>query len=853
MSFSSSNAMGFHSDFWDHHSQLTKPVASSLASLKGIGFFNDNVCKPDLPNNGKVDEFKGPRIYMGALNIRNDICEYIKYFNVAQLKQYMADKGVDTDHITCADVVNDYKLIENLAHVQQLVALTQKYEDPDPTAFVAKVPRKNEKDIEEAGTKAASYLTYSSDFKIKYVPPPLAKKCPSTAYPSFTLMFAAAVDAVHKFALSDAEESKEAVSYVKRACLHLQLFTGGAISGAQLIYDLLQDYATMGYVLIDDKSDGKPPATIREAIEMAKFVIRGEMQQRTIYKPDLAISLSPGGFLLPMFVGFVDYLMELNIMNMTVPISGSSAGSITSVVTSVYNRNRYEIMELFEEPAEAFMSNTPRGTLDEVFTPMVSAFVPKELYKTLNERIGRVQVNYGVRKDGEFEPRCVTSYESNEALINAVRASSNVPSFFKMGAVVINGEEAYDGLFAANNFFVGATKSPGRRTVRFSPMPLGIGRFIGTSLMNGVANSFLQKKDMFYIHFIRLKSLIRQLLTRRMEYLRLDKTEQWRAEIEQSIKVYNAIATSKRSRGIPTGEVEKWMKMLSTKPGETQSEGAQQDCALTKLFRLVVASERALKIGTGSKRHAGGYKEKLGSGNILRTFTDPTKSDYNGVEFLSTPHTLIEWLSYELVYVSDEELSKNPAEEEINTLKDILHHLTPPASFTYHFTDFPFIILSGLSTLENMVPSFYPAETHTGRHLFDTGRAMGLRWLLAEYIAFENWLYLRIRQLTEEPELATLEWQKVTPRATQEAHAHNVEPLHIRQYDRLNSTVNLMRKERVYELLQLFEEQAPVTDAKRLLFRLQNRLMRRALAYGIVNPHFLHILGHRHFWINEDF
>ncbi|GBE62797.1 lysophospholipase like protein [Babesia ovata] len=827
MGFSSSDSIGFHSGFWDHHSQLTKPVAASLSNLKKRGFFDENVCRKDAPNNGKIEEFKGPRIYMGDLNPQNDICEYVKYLNFRDVKQYLADKGVDTENISCADLINDYKLIENLAHVQQLVALTQHYEDPDPTAFVAKVPRKDDMDIEEAEMKAASYLAYGSDFKIKYVAPPLAKKCPSAAYPSFNLLFATVIDAIQGFLRAEAEDSKAAVTYLKSACLHLQLFTGGAVSGAQLVYDVLQDYGTMGYVLIDDMYNGAPPPTMRDAMEMAKYVIKDEMRQRNVFKPDLAISLSPGGFLLPMFVGFVDYLMELNIMNMTVPISGSSAGSITSVVTTIYNRNR--------------------GTLDEVFSPLVLAFVPKELYKTLSERIGPVQVNFGVRKEGKFEPRYVTLAESNEALLDAVRASSNVPGFFTVGAIDMNGEPAYDGLFATNNFFTGATKSPGRRTVRFNPMPLGIGRAVGSNLMNSVANSFLQKKDMYYIHFIRLKSLIKQMLTRRMEYMRSDKMEQWQEEIQQCMKVYNAM--SKTGTGIATSEVETWVKMLSTKPGETQSESGQQDCALTRLFRLVVASERALKIGANSKKHAGGYKDKLGRISLMRTFANPGQSKFNGVEFLSTPYTLIEWLSYEWEYVGDAEAPKSPAEEEIKVLRDILHHLTPPSSFTYHFTDFPYILMSALCTLKNIIPAFYPAEKHTGRHLFDTGRAIGFRWLLAEYIAFENWLYLRIRQLTEEPDLAILEWQKVTPKATEEARTSNVEPLHTRQFNRLEGTVRLMRKEKIDELLEHFEERAAVKDAHKLVFQMQNRLVRRALAYEVINPYFLHILGHRHFWV----
>ncbi|GIX66400.1 FabD/lysophospholipase like protein [Babesia caballi] len=854
MSLFSSNEAGFFPNFLRAYDTLSQPVNLTLKAYAEDGFVFDGICtapRGKLPKQrGGAETFNGPRVYMDKLNIERDICQYFDYLDHNNVREFFLKNGMEIESMNCQEMLKNHRLREVADQVQELIGLTSAYKDPDPTAFVAKIPPSGKPDIRLAGQNGSSYNAYDSDFKVNYVPPTDVKTCPTSAYPSFYHLFTTVADAVDGLLRVGGQIDGPNFDYLVNACRHVELFTGGTFLCVEVVRDILEDYSRLNYVKLSPKFTLAPPKTLRDSLKMVEDVKKEMLEQRGIFRADLAISLSGGGFLIPMFIGFMDYMMEINMFNMSTPIAGSSAGAITLVTTLMNTVNRYDKMVLTETLCEHIRSGTPRGNLDEVAPGRLMRILPPGTYKAMNERVGTAQINYAAVHNGEPQSRFVTKASSDKDMMDALRASCNVPGFYTIGPIKYKGEDAYDGLFATDMYYMGALKAPARRTVRFVPFPIGYGRTVRKNLLNDVANAYLQKKEEYYVHYIRLKSLTKQLTLRRLEYEHLGMLDEWRKELTLSLSVYKTICKCRSDVRYAKETIYQWANIMSAKPGETKPMASKEkDCTLPELFKLVVASERSLHLGENTYMHAGAVDEPLAGVNIMKKYGYPLyPAAENDAHFLGTPHTVKEWLSYELLRLDKKAGSKaaTASEEEIDLLTEMLHHLSPPDSFAYYFTEFPYMIFSSLIEVQRVYASFYPSQVHSLRHMFDSGRTIGLRWLLNEYINFENWLYLRIKQLREAPNMRRVVQSRSTPR---EDSTHTPEPIHLQQHKKLEANVSMLKKDKIMELFEGFQKRSTRTGLRRRLFELQNRLVRRALLYGVVDTHFAHILGHRHFWI----
>ncbi|KAK1934940.1 hypothetical protein X943_003538 [Babesia divergens] len=839
---------GFNPDLWKFIEGCNKHVDSQMQSWRKLGFYREDACT----NDKQLDEatvFQGPRVYVETAELRNDECNLVHYFNVNNVKQYLRSKGVDVEHLDCDTIMADQNLAKYLDLIQNLASMTSAYEDADPEAFVTKVPKEKKLLVESAENKRSSYHAYDSDFTINYTAPPMVDKYISAALPSFYHLYVAVVDALQHVIVEDGQQWDIKFKYLQDACLHFELFNGSTNACINVVYDILMDYNALGYVVLVEGYQDAQPRTLKAAVQLVVSVDNAMLRHIGSLRSDLGVSYSGGGFLLPFFIGFADYMTEVNIINTTTPLAGSSAGSITAASSVMYTSNRYKIVLLIERLFDMARKEGYVATLDQNVPDALRRMAVPGIYEAINTRIGPVQINTAAKYGRSMCPRFVSHFNDDDDVINAIRASCNVPGFYTIGPVGLRGERCYDGIFSGDFYYIGASKAAGKRTLRFIPKALGYGRVVRKNLQNDVANSLLQTKEKYFVHFIRLKSLFRQLLMRRLHYANLGTLNVWQTEVEMCIKIYEILASGNKAIKAASQTFDDWLEMLSKVPGAQGVQKHTRDCSLPDLFKRVIASERALKIGPKSNNHAGGFSGNLAGINIIRTFSDPKK--LSDVHFVSTPYTLSEWLNDELLFLNNTEqtVTMTLAQQEIKLLKALLHNLTPPSSLNYYFTEFPYVIPSPYSAMVNTLGALKPPLLVDIRHSFDAGRALGFRWLLAEYISFENWIHLRIRQLEQDPSSSILERtrNKIDDEKLSERSSNKL--IHEKQHQQLQEFLQMVEHRKIVELQKAFKRRKNLTGLRWELFKIQNRILRRAIVYGVIVTHYTNIFGHRHLWI----
>lgn len=837
-----------HIKHFHHFNSFNAPILSRAQYLADNGFLDSRVCRVgDAALQPEI--FTSPRIYSAPIDIRGTRCSFVKYFNHASVKQFLLSRGADVEHVDCHTIMSHPTLRRAMDHLYILSALTSEYEDPDPKAFVVRMPNRISNIVEPPKDKLSSYEAYDSDFRITFTAPYSKEPYASGASPSFYQLFIAVAHAVQGVIVQHKNETD--ITPLERACIHYNLFTGQSNSCLDVVLDILEDYKALGHLELVDSIDPNPQ-TLEDAVKLVVSVKNTSLPPLGSLAPHLGVSFSPGGLLYPSFLGFNEYLTEMNVINVTTPLSGSSAGAITAITSLIYTANRYHYAFLTDVFFSHLVEKKYVGSLDKLVSIALNRFFLPGTYAAANERIGTLQFNTGARDGWSMENRHVTSFKNNDDMLTSVLSSSNVPGFTKIGPVKLRGEECYDGLCGVNPYFIGSSKTAGKRTVRFIPIPLGHGRKIKTNMNNDVANGFLQMKDKYFVHLIRLKSLFRQLLIRRLSHEQSGSMHEWKTEVEKCINVYNILAKGTDAIKSSSNEIDEWLMLLSVVPGDANAASGNKDCKLTKLFELVVASEMSLSLGRDSKVHAAAIKSDLTGKNILLTYASPRyPNKLSDVKFLSTPYTLLDWLEHELELLNMpmEEPVYDKAQREIILLKALLHNLSPPSSLDYYYTEVPYMLPSLYNSFYNLIYAVRPATVPDSRIMYDVGRAMAFRWILAEYISFENWLYLRIRQLQQDPSSSVLS-RKFPSFTTQDTiNGKPGKMLHERQYDQLHECIELMDHAKLDELKTQFKRRSRSQGLRRHVFEMQNTLVRRAIIYRVIEPHYTHILTHRHFWV----
>ncbi|EDO05940.1 uncharacterized protein BBOV_IV003440 [Babesia bovis T2Bo] len=861
MALHSSQTFAFSDNYFGINAKYFKGIDKKLQTFTQLGFFNEALC--DSPSSASASSacasevFTAPRIYLDDVDVKRPLCRDAKYLDPKLLREFFESQGVDIGDFDCDVMFRNHKFREMMEHMRHLVSLTVAYEDPDPSAFVLKKPGKNQADIELAKDKTATYKAYDSDFEIKYISPNLVKSTPTAAAPSFYHLFTAVADGVERVLSTNVDYNEEDFEYLQQACNQIELFTGGSVKGLDVVRDILRDYSLLNMIHLTES--GSKANDLKSVLDTVGAVNR-DFKLRGKVKSDLGVSFSPGGFLLSTYVGFVDYMVDLNVINMTTPLAGGSAGSMTVSYASMHGTDRAYMMHVIESLCHNMRNTKVFCNLDLNVLHYMKYVMAPDSYKGFNERIGKVRINYAARVNGKFKPRYVVEVDSDDDLVDAIRSSCNVPNYYTVGPIKFKGDRNYDGIFATDGYFAGATKVIGaHRTVRFMSMSIGYGRAVKKNLQNDVANPFLQTKDKYFIHYLRLKSLQRMLMLRRYKYARVDNLAEWEKELDLSIKVCHAVSKGASTTKEAGNIIDEWTRLISRKPRKHPSNTKQDEdsmfkshktCKLARLFKLVLASESELGVGQESKYHAGAFKGSLDGVPIMKVFGAPTYNWGCGkIDFLATPRSLIDWLFYEksLLTRSLTEGTNSCVDEEIELLLDLSHHLGPPPSLTYYYTEFPSLLLSSLVKVKNTVPAFYPATLHDIRHFFDVGRTIAFRWLLGDYIAFENWIHLRVRQLIETPVSGVITEDckgKCCPSSDD-----YINPIHKMQFERLDETMKLMDQGKIDELKTSFKQRSKSKGTAKMLFQRQNHLVRRAILFDVVDSHFTHILGHTHFWI----
>ncbi|KAG5177492.1 hypothetical protein JKP88DRAFT_150974, partial [Tribonema minus] len=188
------------------------------------------------------------------------------------------------------------------------------------------------------------------------------------------------------------------------------------------------------------------------------------------------LSFTPGGLLFPYQLGICDAFMEAGFLTPEVPIAGSSAGALTTVVVGA-GLDLREVLEETEALCEDCRTGGTRGRLRSVLVASLAKMLPEDVHERLNARAAPASVGYTALlplPSGTL----VSEFTSKEDVIGCLLASCHVPWWFNGSPVGrVRGQFVVDGFFGTPRGNFGAFPVPrAARTLRVSAFPSAIAR-----------------------------------------------------------------------------------------------------------------------------------------------------------------------------------------------------------------------------------------------------------------------------------------------------------------------------------------------------------------------------------------
>ena len=185
----------------------------------------------------------------------------------------------------------------------------------------------------------------------------------------------------------------------------------------------------------------------------------------------VGVAFSPAGLLTPYHLGAASELARLNIIHPHTAISGASGGALAAVLSSLGTISSQDSLEACTYISERCRSvGYTRKTLRLALDQMLMDLLPTDAYEKLNQRPGNCTVAYR-----EIFPtmtsHLVTEYQSNDDLIDVLRASCNIPFYFNgnSATVAVRGHFAVDGFFAVERSRFGCPRTEATRELIICP------------------------------------------------------------------------------------------------------------------------------------------------------------------------------------------------------------------------------------------------------------------------------------------------------------------------------------------------------------------------------------------------
>ncbi|CDR97454.1 IPLA2-RELATED domain containing protein, putative [Babesia bigemina] len=864
--YNGTSLLGLSSNEWSAVRAVNKDVEEALVGVfkrLSLSEGGDAAGRPSIAfMESSQWHHRLPRLFLKTFNRVQNRSAIASHFNADRVISYLSSQGINVERFEESTLDLDGRLhqyIDLLLHVCYRAKAMASEVITTRTSVAEGEESKDEPDEDRDADETASFDAYQCPFKIGLVTAESRRDYVSTNAPSMSMLFLSLASSVNKALKRISSTGNIDMSAVEDRCMHLDLFVGRKGAGVGYVHDMLMDYASWGYLKLRPNEEPPRDATLTEMFEHVTYVSIDKIGTVGKSVADIGFSFAPCGFLVPYLMGTLSFLSEMNILNATTPLTGGSAGAITVVAASTVRPDVVELMLITEQMCEEGRIKGPLHNLDKLVKSSLDRWLIPGMYRVANERIGELRVSMAPRKGLRYYGKVVSQFNDNEDMRDAVRVSSNIPGLSSKEPVYFRGEVCYDGFFACERKDYCCCPTGAKRTVRINPFIMGRMNLNRQLLCNDYINPFLEGKDVYVVHYLRLKCLMRLLWRRKIDYEKKGNVGEWRNEVESMINAYDMLKGD-----LPVGH-QLWPKIKHFFQRAIKSKSDEEDMSsiawstecvrifkpeLAELFMLVVASEIGLGVDTESKLSARNFPGKIDGVDLMARY-----GLKRGVlmlartRFVATPYCLLDWLRHELEATArfpSDLPPPTPSDPELELLKDIRHSLMPPMSLLYYYTEFPYLLPSSLNNLQCVNVALKSAVTADIRYLFDVGRCDAFRWLIFEYISFENWLHLRIRQLEKAaaPKRSSVDGTQEVNTAASKPES-DAKPIHERQRKMLSDFVEFID---LASIKAAEGEEAGATQADAHLNTLQNRLFRQAMLLDVIPPNYSHFAGHSHLW-----
>ncbi|GIX60609.1 phospholipase, patatin family protein [Babesia caballi] len=871
--YTGANLFGANRDEWRLVDAVNRDVERTLSGIFSRISSAERRKAPQYFRASQLDEalwsLKGPRLFVKQFDRATDRAAVARHFDAKRVLEHMAAQGQPVETFDASTLALDHKLrqyVDLVLHVRSRArapvtrAATPSTSVDDSTA---ESPRASQ-DGESSPVRLIAQA-YNCPFEIRLETPDRKHDHVSSNAPSYLLLFQNLVSAINKALVSASTGEAPDVAAVEQRCLLLDLFLGRRGAAAIYAREVVEDYCAWGVVSMKTGSKVASDITLAGLLAEVDNVEVERLRSFDKAAADVGFSFAPCGFMIPYLLGVMTLLGELNVIHLATPMTGGSAGALSVVSATSVMPDMVELICVAEGICRDVWVKGAMHRLDGLVKDNFDRLLQPGTYRAVNERVGELRVAVATRGRIRYRGHYVSQFHDNVDLRDGVRASCNIPGFSSTSGVYFRGEKSYDGYFASRTreLFCGDTAAA--RTVRVNPFLLGRRAVRRQLLANDHLNPCLQDRDLYLVHYLRLKCLLRALWERKIDYEAAGGGDSWRHEVGLMIAAYNSLTSRERQPGPSSWSrlLGQWFGHNSTvevegAAGEAESVSARSARGeewLFKLFALVVASEMALDVGPASKLSTRNWSYDLEDVDLMRRFgTRGVLSFLSKTRCVATPYCLIDWLQREALSAGPDGDARGldaAVLSELATLRELQHAVMPPLSLSYYYTEFPYLLPNSLSNLHRLAVALNSAECADVRYVFDVGRCDAFRWLVCEYICFENWLHLRVRQLKGGGGAAAADSPGSPSLRRGRSQERKGAPLHERQHGVLEEFLGVVDAASLYELLAdaraLDCESSTPASSEKLLAR-QNRLIRRAILQNVVHPHYSHLLSHLHVW-----
>ncbi|ORM40036.1 uncharacterized protein BXIN_1469 [Babesia sp. Xinjiang] len=870
VNYNHANVYGVISDGWPHDHLVNKEVEEALTKLFSrvppSGGVGARTRRRYRYLDASSSSWICPRIFITSFSHQSDRSNLIRHFNVDRVRNFLEEHGTPVERFDESTLELDYRLRQAMDLVRH-IRCKAKVSRPDDVDSRPENSKQNTEDNTKRSYRSR-FRAYNSPFEIRLATPDGNPDYVSTNAPSVHLLFSSLVDSVYQVLLCITRGNSIDLGPVEDRCVQLDLFLGRRGLALQYVRDMLADYSSWGYLQIDDDTGSSNSMTLEEIFNKVHHVDASLLDRVGRTVADIGFSFAPCGCMVPYHLGVLSLLSELNIINMTTPLAGGSAGTLSVIAATSMKPDLVELMLITEDMCEDVHVNGSFHRLDDLVKSSMEQWMLPGTYLAVNNRIGELRVAMAVRRHIKYEGRQISQFHDNVDLRDAVRASCNIPGISTASAVYFRGEKCYDGYFAAHLREHGCRDTSASRTIRVNPFQIGRVAIGMQKLENRYVSPVLTSKDPYIVHYLRLKCLLRGLLERKLSYEAAGRSSDWIHELSLMTEAYDSLLKGEtgvtchpfsgllRSRMLngclrsrQTIITDSYVSSCDS-PDELDTESD-----LANLFMLVVASEIALKVGPSSRFSMRNWYGSLQGVDLVSRFGRNNRASVlSKANLVASPYCLIDWLHHEMSVSTDSgnvDANIDTINHELKVLKELRHVFLPPLSLCYYYTEFCRLLPNTMSNAQRISVALNSSQKADIRYVFDSGRSDAFRWLICEYISFENWLDLRIRQLEERGELADPffhPWEdKVRDSITTEGDAKLL--LHERQHVELMGLLKCVDCESVLETLSPDAAASDVSSSlSHMLESLQSRVARRAILLNAIDPHYSHLLGHPQFW-----